>query len=363
MGAHDKRVIDLDFFCLIFFTIMKSLDEWRVYFEGNHVTPDLIDLALRYINNLNIQGLPVIFDFTHLARLLGVADTYLASVVNSPSDHWRSFKLRKHSGGFREISVPYPTLLYIQRWIYSNILIKISVSPYCHGFRPGRSIVTNAKWHVSRKELLKLDIADFFPSVTINRVINLFRGLGYSYDVGFYLASLCCLDGKLPQGAPTSPYISNVICKGMDSRIVKLAKRNKFNYTRYADDLTFSGEHINAGFIDLVSTIVGENGFTLNESKTRLYRSKGKRIVTGISVNDKLTVPREYKRKIKQEIYYIKKYGLLDHLKEAKIKKEKYCRSLLGRICFWLQVEPKNEFAMDAKRHMIKLMRNGFLDV
>lgn len=342
---------------------MRRLEEWEAYLIKRHVPKYLIDLSLDYINNLNKKRLPVIFDFTHLARLLGVTDVYLASVVNSPSNHWRSFKLKKRSGGFREISVPFPALLYVQRWIYSNILSKVAVSPYCHGFRKHRSIVTNAKWHVNRKELLKVDISDFFPSITINRVIWLFRELGYTNDVAFYLASLCCLDEKLPQGAPTSPCISNIICRGMDSRIVILSKRNNFHYTRYADDLTFSGERINAGFINLISTIVEESGFKLNDNKTRLYRGEGKRIVTGISVREKLEVPREYKRKIKQEIYYIKKYGLLDHLRKIKSKKQKYCRSLLGRICFWLQIEPKNEFALDAKRHMIKLMRNGFLEV
>ncbi|MCH5243109.1 MAG: retron St85 family RNA-directed DNA polymerase [Muribaculaceae bacterium] len=316
-----------------------------------------------YVEKLNQRNLPIIFDFDHLCLLLGINNNTLSSIINSPKSYYRNFALKKRSGGKREISVPYPALLYIQRWIYNNILLKIPVSPYSHGFRKNRSIVTNAYWHVKQECLFKIDVQDFFPSIEINRVIAIFKEVGYSYKVSFYLAALCCVDGHLPQGAPTSPYLSNLVCRPLDYRLIKLAKKFEFHYTRYADDLTFSGGRIDWWFLQTVYKIVNEEGFEINEGKTKIYSGHGRRIVTGICVNEKLSVPREFKKKIKQEIYYIKKYGLLDHLQKTKSKELKYCQKLLGRICFWLQVEPKNKFAIQAKYHMLHLIRSGFKDI
>lgn len=344
--------------------VMHSIEEWRQFLIREGVTSEKeITDVLYYVEKLNDNNVPVIFDFNHLAGLLGLNVEYLANVVNSPQNHWRSFNLKKRSGGFRVIDVPYPTLLFIQRWIYSNILVNIPVSPYCHGFRPKRSIITNASWHVKSRELVKFDLSDFFPSIGINRIIALFREIGYNYNVSFYLASLCTLKDCLPQGAPTSPCLSNLVARPLDYRLMKLAKKNHLHYTRYADDLTFSGESVRISLMNSIEKIITDEGFLVNHGKTRLYRRYCKRIVTGICVSDKLSVPREYKRKIKQEVFYIRKYGLLDHLEKIKSKQQRYCASLLGRICFWLQVEPNNTFANEAKKHILMLMRNGYANI
>lgn len=340
---------------------MPTLKEWNEFLDRKgFLNEQNRQDVLSYIDILNKAKLPVIFDLDHLSLLLGLNKEYLASVINSPKNHWRSFRLKKRSGGFRDISVPYPTLLYVQRWIYNNILVKIAVSPYCHGFKPGRSIITNASWHLDKSQLLKIDLADFFPSIGINRVIALFKEIGYTHKVSFYLAAMCCLEGRLPQGAPTSPYLSNLIARPLDYRMMKLAKKHNLNYTRYADDMTFSGEEINCKFKYGLTEIIQEEGFSINESKTRHYKKVGKRIVTGLNVTDRLCVPRDFKRKIRQEVHYIKKYGLIDHMEKSKCQKKKYCRSLLGRICFWLQVEPENQFAINAKKHILWLSRTGF---
>ena len=339
---------------------MHTLKEWEIYFLGKGIDSINATPLLKYIETLNNNGVPVIFDFNHLSLLLGINKETLASIVNSPESYWRSFILKKHTGGYREINVPYPSLQYVQRWIYYNILLQIPVSRYCHGFVKKKSIITNAKWHINQKELLKLDLSNYFPSISINRVIMVFRNIGYNDKVSFYLASLCCLNDSLPQGAPTSPYLSNIVAKPLDYRLIKLAKKKKLHYTRYADDITFSGENISSSLKESIIKIIEKQGFIVNSDKTRLYKRQCKRIITGICVRDKLSLPRDYKRAIKQEIYYIKKYGLLDHLDKTKNKKRKYCASLLGRISFWLQVEPNNEFALNAKNHILRLMRNGF---
>lgn len=345
------------------FYIMHTIAEWRDYLLSKGVFDETkLSETLKYIEGLNNNNVPVIFDLEHLSLLVGRRSSYLASVINAPEKHWRKFRLQKRSGGYREIDVPYPALLGVQLWIYKNILLKVSVSPYCHGFVRKKSILTNAKWHIGKEHLLKLDLKDFFPSIRINRVISLFSSLGYNKTVSFYLAALCCLDERLPQGAPTSPYLSNLISRPLDYRLKCLAKKKALNYTRYADDLTFSGDSISQSLVSSISGIIADEGFTVNESKTRLYTRKCRRIITGICVTEKLSIPRDFKRKIRQEIHYIKTYGLIEHIQKAQIKRQNYCYSLLGRIDFWLFVESGNEFATEAKSYVQNLIRQGYGD-
>lgn len=343
---------------------MHSRLEWRNYFLSKGAADNnLLSSALDYVENLNKNNVPVIFDFDHLCLLVGRSEDYMANVINASEKHWRTFKLQKRSGGFREISVPYPALLGVQKWIYHNILKKVKVSPYCHGFVKNKSILTNVKWHIGKDQLLRLDLSDFFPSIHINRVIYLFQSLGYNKQVSFYLASLCCLNEKLPQGAPTSPYLSNLIARPLDYRLKCLSKMKGLNYTRYADDLTFSGDEISNSLVTTIYRIIEDEGFTPNLHKTRLYKKKCRRIITGISVTNKLTVPRSFKRELRQELYYINKYGILDHIRHLKIKRRNYCQSLLGKVNFWLFVEPKCEEALEAKKFVMRLMKSGFSDV
>ena len=161
---------------------------------------------------------------------------------------------------------------------------KVKVNYCAHGFCPKKSIVTNARVHVSNKYLLKLDLKDFFPSITQNQVINVFRSLGYSNHVAFYLGSICCVDGHLPQGAPTSPALSNIIAHHLDNRLLGVAKKMGYKYTRYADDLAFSGDLIKPVFVQYVVRIISECHFIVNASKVKLYKGNGAKILTGVSL-------------------------------------------------------------------------------
>ncbi|CCY81198.1 rNA-directed DNA polymerase [Prevotella sp. CAG:1185] len=331
------------------------IEKWNNFFTRKGINQTLHDKYIEYIKILVKNNVPIIFDFNHLRLLMGRSDLYFTSVINSPENHYRSFKLKKRNGGFREILAPYPALLEMQYWIYNNILKKIPISPYSHGFAHKKSIITNAKIHLGQKELLKLDLKDFFPSIKINRIIYVFKSLGYTNQVAFYLASLCSYNETLPQGAPTSPYLSNIIAKKLDKRLIRLSKKYKLHYTRYADDLTFSGDSIPAKLIEYINNIVNSEGFTLNSEKTRLYKHGGKRIVTGISVNGKeLKLPKDYKRNLRQELYFIMKYGYESHIKKKKIRKVNYLNILLGKVNFWLSVEPSNKFALDAHSFLLE---------
>ena len=160
------------------------------------------------------------------------------------------------------------------------------------------------------------------------------------------LAQICCFKGQLPQGAPTSPIVSNMLCGQLDSQLTGLAKANKCDYTRYADDITFSGDRISIKFIQIVEEIVKDEGFILNKEKTKLCRSRGKRVVTGLSVSGtKLRLPHEYKHKLRQDIYFITRFGILSHSAKRKIRDPFYLDSIYGKLMYWKKIEPDNNFA------------------
>lgn len=195
-----------------------------------------------------------------------------------------------------------------------------------------------------------MDLKDFFPSIGIGWVVNLFSGLGYSHGVSYALASLCCNNGCLVQGASTSPYITNILLHRLDERLTKLAFKSNLKYTRYADDMTFSGGYISNKLPALIEFIVNDYGLVVNTTKTKLMINKNKKIVTGLSVAaDTLRITRELRRSIKQAVHYIERYGFLSHVSQEKIKDPFYLDSILGKVNFWLQAEPHNSDAKNCR--------------
>lgn len=338
---------------------MESTDTWKQYFRDRGISESLVSQYLQYIDNLNSKSLPVIFEIEHLSQIMNIDHLGFVKMVNSPESFYRSFRIRKARGGYRNIDAPYPSLQSCQRWIYKNILLKLDVHTSAHGFVNGRSIFSNASSHLNQKALLKLDLKDFFPSISINWVINLFSSLGYPPNVTFYLASLCCFDGVLAQGAVTSPYLSNLLLRGLDVRLNSLASKYDLIYTRYADDMAFSGEYIPHKFIDIANGVITDFGLSLNETKSRLHTRPGKRIVTGLSVSgNEIRLPRSYKRKLKQELFYIRKYGFVSHISKKKIKHPFYLESLIGKLNFLSQAEPNNQFAYDSLTYLHELKKH-----
>jgi len=322
-----------------------STRQWKNFFKDRGVSEDIFNSYLPYIKLLNKNNVPVIFEFSHLSKLLGINKCELSQMVNSTGSYYRSFFIPKRKGGKRHITAPYPSLLHCQRWIYKHILLAQKVHNSAHGFIPERSIITNAINHLSKRCLLKIDLKDFFPSITINWVINLFRKLGYAKNVSFYLASLCCYEGVLSQGAATSPYLTNILLLNLDERLYKLSLSYNLNYTRYADDICFSGSYIPHKYISIVTEIIEDYGLEVNTKKTTLHTKPGQRIVTGLSVSgNKLKLPRKTKREIRKELFFINKYGYLSHVSKKKIANPFYLDSLKGKLIFWKQIEPDNQF-------------------
>jgi len=332
--------------------------DWDAFFRDHGLSEQLTTQYLDYAQNLLSQGLPPVFEIEHLSLLLNCPLSELAKMIFSPHSFYRTFEIPKRMGGKRRIEAPYPSLASCQRWILANILYKLPIHPNAHGFSPNRSILSNASPHLAKKTLLKIDLKDFFPSIPINWIIKLFSEIGYSYNVSFFLASLCSLDGKLPQGAATSPAISNLLSFTLDKRLSALSEKFHSTYTRYADDLTFSGPYIPHDFIDIVERIVSDVGFSINRKKTRLTIGGGKKIVTGISVSKEApTIPRGLKRTLRSEFHCIRKFGLISHISSRRIRNPKYLSSLVGKFAFWAFVEPKNSFPSMAKEFLVNLVR------
>lgn len=327
-------------------TTENILKEWDKFYTEKNVSEDLKKSLLDYAEVLLEKGVPVIYDLEHLCALLGLKKNFVTSAIFCSKAYYREFKIKKRSGGYRDIRAPYPSLLYIQDWIYKEVLLKCKVNATAHGFVKKRSILTNANVHKGQSHLLKMDLKDFFPSISINWVVQVFKQIGYTNDVSFYLASICCLEEVLPQGAPTSPALSNIVASFMDKRLYKLCQEYGYKYTRYADDIAISGGFISPSFIKIVSGVIEDCGFEVNERKTRLYGEKGNKIITGISLaNNEVRIPRDYRRRLEQEIYYILKYGYDAHVKRNKIRQSNYLQSIIGKLNFWLMVEPQNEMA------------------
>lgn len=283
------------------------------------------------------RGLPVVSTVAELRELLGIKSTkqlgYFLLATSANDGPYVSFTIPKRDGGEREICAPKGQLRWVQHQIYTKILSQVPVHDAAHGFIAGRSTVTNAEPHRGASMLLKFDLSDFFPTIHYFRVQGLFASLGYAVGDGRFsnddassriaptLARLCVYAadatrfgaGRVPQGAPTSPAISNLVCRGLDARLDGLAVRMGGVYTRYADDLTFSfrDNALNVGrFRWWVDQICHQEGFFVNQKKFRLIRGSQRQTVTGIVVNDELRVPRRQRRRFRAILHNCRAHGV-----------------------------------------------------
>lgn len=276
---------------------------------------------------LGRSGLPVLETRADVAAFLGCADAAFAALLRPgtlPGSAYVEFEVPKATGGTRRIAAPRKPLRVAQRKVLDEILAKVPIHPAAHGFVPGRSTVTNAKEHVGRALVVKLDLVDFFPSIHYRRVLGLFERLGYPTDAAAALAGVCTyrptLDdgemawpGLLPQGAPTSPAITNLVCRRLDARLSALATKARGTYTRYADDLTFSfdAEPEKMGrLLWWIDQICQQEGFVENTKKRRVFRRSAQQRVTGIVVNEHLALPRRERRRFRAILANAKKNGL-----------------------------------------------------
>lgn len=268
-----------------------------------------------YAEPLLKRNLPVIYDATHLALYLRISPTILWSFVHAEESHYRQFRIPKTAGGMRKILAPKPTLKHSQSWILDEILNTINLSEQATGFRRGLSTADNARPHVGQDVVISMDIEDFFPSINQERVFRIFRDLQYTRRVSFLLTEVCTYSDALPQGAPSSPALANAVCRKLDTRLKGLADAadGSVAFTRYADDITFSGPESACRLIPKIQEIVEDEGFQINSQKTRVMHAGQAQMVTGLTVNDRVSVPKKIRREIRQKVYYCEKYGAEDH--------------------------------------------------
>ena len=265
-----------------------------------------------------------------VAKLLDIEYRRLAYHIYMvpPSKRYKTFELPKKSGGTRQISTPRTALKIIQ-WKLNQVLQAVyKPKPSAHGFVPNKNIVTNAQAHSKKRYVLNLDLKDFFPSVNFGRVRGMLMGTPYSLNanVATVLAQICCYNNQLPQGAPTSPIITNMICAKLDSQLQRLAKTCQATYTRYADDITFSTtlkqfpeslarviteegeEKVILG--EPLLGIISDNGFAVNENKIRLQAKGNHQEVTGLTTNQFPNVDRRFVRQVRAMLHAWSKFGL-----------------------------------------------------
>jgi retron-type reverse transcriptase len=317
---------------------------WKTILEGKYPTRVAMH---EYLERFRETPFPVLFSLGHIGQIVGLRTEYLARIVNSSDRFYRSFEIPKRKGGTRVIQSPYPALKLLQRWILDNILSKIQLNSAATGFIQNKSLLENVLPHVGSNSYLKMDLKDFFPSISFKRVYPVFLRCGYSKKIAYYLASFCCVNGVLPQGAPTSPALSNIICKRLDARLFRLGERFGLRYTRYADDIAFSGCIIAPIFRTYVANIVAEELLEINVDKTRLVNGRGSKVLTGISINGQTPkLPRSTKRRYRSEAHNLLRLSIEEYMMKVFSSNQVAVEQTIGKFTFWSFIEPDNSYVL-----------------
>ena len=271
-----------------------------------------------------------------VAQMLGISErklSFVLYVLARNNMQYTLFEIPKKNGDVRQIEAPVPVLKALQRrfsdYLYSVVRVKSCAYAFCRDKRKG--IKGNAEKHRNKRWVVSLDLSDFFHTINYGRVRGLFASSPFNCteEVATVFAQLSCYDGHLAQGSPTSPIISNLICRRLDNRLIDFAKENHLSYTRYADDISFSsnlsripkalGELVDGHFIlskELSAIIEDENGFKINSDKVRYMPSSMRQEVTGLVVNEKTNVSRHYVRQVRAMLHAWERYGIKEASKE-----------------------------------------------
>ena len=259
---------------------------------------------------------------------LGVSPKELKKIWWYRAAMYKEFSIAKGSGKLRRITAPDKRLKMLQRKLAPLLDQLYRVRNPVHGFVPGRSVKSNAEAHTNRRYVVNLDLKDFFPSITENRVRGVLQAIGVDRRVSEIVARLCCYNGHLPQGAPTSPVLSNMICYRLDTLLLRVAKAARAIYTRYADDITFSTFQPPAGLFEaaippsgrfapaalatnLLEVVTG-NGFAINPDKAHYADRHARRIVTGLKINELINVDRRYVRNLRAALHSVETLKIKD---------------------------------------------------
>jgi len=316
-----------------------------------------IEKCLAYAEPLITKQLPVIYNTSHLSVLVGYNKNYIKrAALSTPktSNFYIQYTAKKKNGKIRELAEPLPSLKEIQHWILENILYKLEVSRFAKAYIPKKTIKEHVRFHKGQEIVLTMDLKNFFDSVKFDTVEQIFTNAGYSKLISNLLTKLCTLKHTLPQGAPTSPCLSNIIFFNLDKQISEYCISRKIKYTRYADDMAFSGSFDTDVLIDFVKNTVESQELTINEEKTLIRRQYQPQIICGIIVNEKVQVPKKKRNELRQAVFYIEKYGLESHLEKIEWNRGNYIKHLIGVANYILFINPKDKNVREYRKKLEK---------
>jgi RNA-directed DNA polymerase len=260
------------------------------------------------IYQLRNLGLPVMECLDDLATETKLSSSLIRYLSYRANFLYKTYPIAKKNGNQRIIAQPSRELKAIQGWILRNILDKLSSSQYSKGFEVGESILDNAFPHLGSNFLLNIDLENFFPSIHASKVYGVFKSIGYSKEICILLTNFCVYRSGLPQGAPTSPKLANLVCWKLDVRIQGYAGPRGIVYTRYADDITLSAQNLKklekANYF--LQTIIPDEGLKINKEKTKLCGARRQKKVTGLIISDNhVGIGRIRYRKIRSMIHHL----------------------------------------------------------
>lgn len=284
--------------------------------------------------------------------ILGCSASLIEAVQDTPSYFYTKKLIPKKGwhkrGQYRIVYEVHSTLNNLQKNIATAITLRTHFPDYVQGFVAKRSIATNASIHLAQKYVLNLDIKDFFDAIELSQVSAAFKKLECTESVAIILARLCTLHGRLVQGASTSPVLANLVCVALDQELAALGTQYGCSYSRYADDITFSGERVPRK--KEVAKCLKKHKFELNPDKWKLQPRGRSQYVTGLTVFDdaKPRISKNLKRRLRQIVYYASKYGLKSHLDKFECPdRDSEIRRVDGLIAFIYSVEPEYAFQLD----------------
>ena len=346
------------------------------------IPPEAIQRLVEEGERLRLKGVPVVFTLGHLAAICDVPYKFLRDIVSRRFDPYRVFNIRKRSGGYRQITVPEDALMRVQRWIHENILVAARVSSISTAYSKGAGPVKNAEQHRRCRWLVKVDVKSFFESISERQVYKVFRSIGYPALLSFELTRLCTrfpggeskrdqrrwrtnsrayniepymtqVVGHLPQGAPTSPMLANLVCAELDVRLAALANKHAGVITRYADDIVFSALDFDRtrakSLVKEITAALTSLGLRRNETKTHVVPPSARRVVTGLLVDSEAPrLTKAFRDKLRMHLFHAKTKGIRVHCERRKFRSLIGFREhLRGLIAYAAQVD--KEFAAQRK--------------
>ena len=352
-------------------------------------------LKLSFLQKAN--GISYLHSLNHISHITGAHYLFLRAVVDRTSSPYKQFSIPKKNGGTRNVSAPDEQLKIVQRWISSSILLEVTPHWRCFSFHKKASIINCAREHSGAKWLIKIDIENFFDSIKETQIYSVFESMGYNSLVSFELARLCTvqpkstagetigklsrasieplpykrqqgfLAGRLPQGAPTSPMLSNLVFGSLDKTFQSLAEKKSFVYTRYADDLCFSSSKKALKredclqIIKIVSRFLRANNYQINQKKLKIIPPGTTKSVLGLNVDwDSPKLSKQYKKRCQFHVRGIAKFGLAEHAKYRRFESVfGMINHVYGLINYCKDVEPNFGAGLD-KSFTDTLERQGF---